>query len=166
MSRLDLALLAVLTLTTFISSSEPAKAHPPVISAVEFGHPVKGNAEAEDTLNPRTTVVGVGATVYFGITSRVHGVAIYDTGTRPSDIDTSILIPGGGNCPAPSSPRYINDTGNRLAVFNPPCSTTTQTGTVSYTFDRPGRYLVICTFDSHFNERDMYGWVWVKEKNN
>ena len=113
-------------------------------------------------MNPRTTVVGVSATVYFGITSRVHGVAIYDAGTRPGDVDTSMLIEGGGNCPGGF--RYINDTNNRVAIFNPPCSTNTQTGTVHHTFDRPGRYLVICTFDSHFNERDMYGWVWVKEK--
>jgi len=162
MSKLSLALSTVLTLTIFISFPEPAKSHPPVISAVEFGHPGVGSAEAEDTLNPRTTVVGVGATVYFGITSRVHGVAIYDAGTRPGDVDTSMLIEGGGNCPGGF--RYINDTNNRVAIFNPPCSTNTQTGTVHHTFDRPGRYLVICTFDSHFNERDMYGWVWVKEK--
>lgn len=162
MIRPGLAFLTVLALTMFINSPEPAKAHPPVISAVEFGHPGVGSAEAEDTLNPRTTVVGVGATVYFGITSRVHGVAIYDTGTRPGDIDTSILIAGGVNCPG--GLRYINDTDNRLAIFNPPCSTNTQT--VSYTFNQPGRYLVICTFNSHFIDRDMYGWVWVKEKNN
>ena len=155
------AFVALLSLSVLLGSVKFSAAHPPVISAVEFGHPGVGSAEAEDTLNPRTTVVAVGATVYFGITSRVHGVAIYNAETRPADIDTSILIAGGGNCPG--GPRYINDTSNRLAVFNPPCSTNTQTGTVNYTFDQPGRYLVICTFDTHFNIRDMYGWVAVKE---
>ena len=153
-----LAVLLILSTTRYVT------AHPPVISAVEFGHPGVGSAEAEDTLNPRTTVVAVGATVHFGITSRVHGVAIYDAGTQPSDVDASILIDGGGNCPGSAgNPRYINDTNNRLAFFNPPCSTNSQTGTASFTFNQPGRFLVICTFNSHFVQRDMYGWVIVKD---
>jgi plastocyanin len=30
------------------------------------------------------------------------------------------------------------------------------------TFDKPGRYLVICTTDLHFIFAEMYGWVTVK----
>lgn len=44
MRRLGLAFLTVLKLTIFISVLEPGKAHPPVISAVEFGHPVRADA--------------------------------------------------------------------------------------------------------------------------
>ena len=32
----------------------------------------------------------------------------------------------------------------------------------TYTFDEPGKYLVICNITPHFEESKMWGWVIVK----
>lgn len=90
----------------------------------------------------------------------VHQVAIYDDGTGPEDIDTSILLPPP---PAPCPPvPLINDPNNRLAFL----STQLCNGgdpAPTYTFNEPGRYFVICAFLPHFNVQ-MYGWVVVRDR--
>jgi plastocyanin len=56
-------------------------------------------------------------------------------------------------------PIVINDSTNRETTLPVPCLTPTSR---QYTFNTPGRYLVICAFLPHFNI-NMYGWVIVKE---
>lgn len=115
------------------------------------GHDESG--EAVDTLVPRTVVISAGGEVSFKNAGGVHQIAIYGDGTSPDDIDTDdkIGIPPffGG------APRFINDDTNRLDVG-------AVAGDLSFVFDEPGKYLIICAFEGHFVGRDMYGWVQVK----
>jgi plastocyanin len=120
------------------------------------GHDASGNAR--DNLVPRTVVIDPGGTVTFKMgVSGVHQVAIYEPGTDPEDINTSILTP-----PAPTCPPVplINDPNNRVAVVDEQMCNG-GSATPSYTFTTPGRYLVICAFLPHFN-MNMYGWVIVR----
>ncbi len=112
---------------------------------------------AKDKLVPRTVVISVGGTVTFN-SAGVHQVAIYEPGTNPSDIDTSVTTAAGGGCPPVP---LINDSNDREALLDAPeCAGGSLTP--SYTFSSPGKYLVICTFLPHFTDADMYGWVIVK----
>lgn len=139
----------------------------PLSATVQFGLPNVGSpfpppsghdqsSHAKDNLVPRTVVVASGGTVTFNLPAgSVHQVAIYDDGTKPQDIDTSILTGGGAGCPPVP---LIDDSSNRLAVLGAqPCAGGPTSP--SYTFADPGRYLVICTFVVHFVEFQMYGWV-------
>jgi plastocyanin len=150
------------------NESVTARSSTPSTATVQFGQPNAGSpfpppqehdasGHAADNLVPRTVVISAGGTVTFN-TFGVHQVAIYDAGTEPSDINTNVrrttpCIPG-------NPPLLINDATNRLAVFDQPCAGGPTAP--SYTFDRPGRYLVICAFLPHF-EVQMWGWVIVKE---
>lgn len=116
---------------------------------------------ARDNLVPRTVVIDKGGTVTFQMgMAGVHQVAIYEPGTEPDDIDASIVVfPPTPPCPPVP---LIDDPANRVAVLGaqvcqggPPAP--------SYTFNEPGRYLVICTFVPHFNV-GMYGWVVVRDR--
>ncbi|PHN06103.1 hypothetical protein [Flavilitoribacter nigricans] len=114
---------------------------------------------AKDKLVPRTVVIAAGGVVHYEM-APFHQAAIYEPGTQPQDIDTSLteditfpfFIPD----------FIINDPGGRIALSPPlplePITWTTPPGT----FDTPGRYLVICTTTPHFVLADMYGWVIVK----
>src|SRR5688500_17020270 len=144
-----------------------ALASTPLTATVQFGAPNVGSpfppvpthdqsAHAKDNLIPRTVVIKAGGTVTFN-SSGIHQVAIYDDGTEPSDIDTSIVR--GTPCLG-GAPLLINDSEDRLAVFDQPCAG--GPASPSYTFAEPGRYLVICAFLPHF-EVQMWGWVIVKE---
>jgi plastocyanin len=120
------------------------------------GHDQSGHAR--DNLVPRTTVIDKGGTVTFNIPAgSVHQIAVYDDGTAPDDVDTSALSFGG--C---FGVPLINDTTDRLFVPPPqPCAGGPTS--VTYTFNTPGRYLVICTFLPHF-QAGMYGWVIVRDR--
>jgi plastocyanin len=144
-----------------------ALANTPLTATVQFGQPNVGSpfpppsghdasGHAKDNLVPRTVVIKTGGTVTFN-TFEVHQVAIYDAGTEPEDINTSIVrgTPCLGNAPL-----LINDATDRLAVFDQPCAG--GPASPSYTFTEPGRYLVICSFLPHF-ELQMWGWVIVKD---
>jgi plastocyanin len=114
---------------------------------------------AQDALVPRTVVIQRGGTVTFN-TFGPHGVAIYEDGTEPGDIDTSVLAPPVASCPPVP---LIDDPDRRIAVVAPQvCAGGTPTP--AYTFTEPGRYLVICRFLPHFTEFDMYGWVIVRRR--
>lgn len=139
----------------------------PLAATVQFGNPNAGSpfppplehdqsGHAADNLIPRTVVIQTGGTVTFN-TFGVHQVTIYDAGTEPDDIDASILR--GTPCLG-GAPLLIDDATNRLAVFDQPCAG--GPASPSYTFTRPGRYLVICAFLPHF-EVQMWGWVIVKD---
>ena len=107
-------------------------------------------------------MIDKGGTVTFQIAVPVHQVAIYDDGVEAKDIDVAIATIKGANCPpAP----YVDDPNNRLAVLGEPVCKAGGGGTLtpSYTFNTPGRYLVICTLLPHF-AAGMYGWVEVRDR--
>ncbi|HEX5216009.1 MAG TPA: plastocyanin/azurin family copper-binding protein [Vicinamibacterales bacterium] len=119
------------------------------------GHDQSGHGR--DNLIPRTVVIDKGGTVTFKIVAPIHQVAIYRDGVEAADINTALVAPK-APCPAV----YINDPTNRLAVLaEPPCKGGSSNPT--YTFNTPGRYLVICTFVPHFAV-GMYGWVEVRDR--
>ena len=146
----------------------------PSTATVQFGKPAVGSpfsptsghdqsAHAVDNMVPRTVVIDVGGTVTFNVPG-VHQVAIYDPGTEPDDIDTSILVLMPPGCPSPGgAPLMINDPENREALYAQPCLPGGATRVVTHTFTEPGRYLVICAFLPHF-EVQMYGWVEVRDR--
>jgi plastocyanin len=101
-------------------------------------------------------VIDRGGTVTFEVAAGAHQIAIYEPGTEPEDINTAVLIP---LCPGPT-PRVINDATNRVALITHVCGSDWQ---AQYTFNTPGRYLVICAFLPHFNV-GMYGWVEVRDR--
>ncbi len=102
-------------------------------------------------------MIAEGGTVTFNVPAGVHQIAIYAPGTRPENINTAALTP---LCPGPA-PRLINDPVNRVALITHACGSAWQ---AQYTFNTPGRYLVICAFLPHF-QVGMYGWVEVRDRN-
>ena len=149
----------------------PATIATPDSATVQFGQtnvgtsfpPTSGHdqsAHAVDNMVPRTVVIDKGGTVTFN-TIGVHEVAIYAPGTKPDDIDTSVLKLMPAGCPRPAgAPLLINDPNNRVAIYEQPCGGPRQ---VTHKFDEPGRYLVICAFLPHFQVQ-MYGWVEVRDR--
>jgi len=122
------------------------------------GHDASGHSR--DSLFPREVVIDQGGTVTFVMgASGVHEVAIYQPGTKPGDINTSLLDPPAPTCPPVPT---INDPNNRVAIVSDQmCEGGSPAPT--WTFTAPGRYLVICTFLPHF-ETGMYGWVTVRDR--
>lgn len=136
-------------------------------ATIQFGLPDVGSdyppssdhdesAHAKDNLVPREVVIDRGGTVTFDVPAGVHQIAIYAPGTEPDDINTAALVP---LCPG-TTPRLINDSNNRVALITHACGSAWQ---AQYTFDTPGRYLIICAFLPHFNV-GMYGWVEVRDR--
>jgi plastocyanin len=122
------------------------------------GHDASGHSR--DSLFPREVVIDKGGTVTFVMgASGVHEVAIYKPGTEPDDINTSLLSPPAPKCPPVPT---INDPKNRVAIVS---DQVCEGGSAkpTWTFQTPGRYLVICTFLPHFNV-GMYGWVTVRDR--
>lgn len=144
-----------------------SKSGPPSTATVQFGRNELGSpfpppeehdasTHAKDALQPRTVVISAGGTVTFSVAS-FHKIAIYEPGTTPDEIDTTLLEPSGAPFPFPP---IINDPTGRitrgaLALPGPDVA-------FSWTFDEPGRYLVICEVLPHFAAMGMYGWVIVK----
>ena len=140
---------------------------PPLAATMRFGQSDVGSpfppaadhdesAHAKDNVVPRTVVIDRGGTVTFQVPAGVHQIAIYEPGTEPEDINTAALVP---LCPG-TTPRVIDDATHRVAVITHACASSWQ---AQYTFDRPGRYLVICAFLTHF-QVGMYGWVEVRDR--
>ena len=102
------------------------------------------SAEADDVLVPRTVAISAGGSVLFDNAGGVHRVTVYDAGTKPKDIDTSNIVS-----------RHIDDDTGRLDWGSPGDD-------LQFQFDEPGKYLIICSFQSHFENREMYGYVIVK----
>lgn len=144
----------------------------PTLAVVRFGNPGAGtmqfgpehpSAHAFDNIIPNTVVIAAGGTVRFDV-APPHVVAIYQPGTTPEEIR---LIPGVtlfdhvGPPGPPFIPNfYIDEPNGRLFLdpapaFGPPHS-------VEYTFEQPGKYLVICRIAPHFAFNKMYAWVEVK----
>ena len=106
-------------------------------------------------LIPYITTIKAGGTVNF-IVAGFHNIAVYGNGTKPEDINPSILrdVPGA----PPPFPKLIDDATNRvfrgIAAFPP-----VNVDRVEVVhFPEKGDYLVICAFVPHF-EDGMWGWV-------
>jgi plastocyanin len=139
----------------------------PLTAEIQFGRADVGSGypppsghdasfHANDKMFPRTVVIGAGGTVTF-TTFGVHEIALYDAGTSPDDINTSLTIFRGGGCPPVP---FINDPSHRIAVWAPQCAG--GPAVVTQTFPSAGKYLAICDFLPHFVDSNMYGWIDVK----
>ncbi len=123
--------------------------------------PAQDPACAEgNRFEPRAVAVSAGETVTFNINAASHQVAVYGLGMRPADIDTTLV---GGVPDTPGAGRTIIDPNGRIAEspdlpFAPDPATRWEWDTTGVA---PGTYLVICTFQPHFEE-GMYGWVIVE----
>lgn len=89
-------------------------------------------------LAPQLAEIKAGGTVNF-IIAGFHLVLVYDDGTQPADIDTSMTIPP-TNQPVPP---LINDPDRRIYRGLDP-STQSQDRVEVVHFANPGTYLVIC----------------------
>ncbi|HEV8483605.1 MAG TPA: hypothetical protein VGV87_08660 [Blastocatellia bacterium] len=103
-------------------------------------------------LLPQLAKIKAGGAVNF-IIAGFHQVAVYDDGTQPGDIDTSMTIPP-TNLPMPL---LINDPTRRIYRGLDP-STQSQDRVEVVHFANPGTYLVICAVLPHF-QQGMYGFV-------
>ncbi len=122
------------------------------------GHDQSGHSR--DSLFPQEVVIDKGGTVTFVMgASGVHEAAIYAPGTSPGDINATLLDPPAPTCPPVPT---INDPNHRIAIVSDQMCEGGSPAP-SYTFTEPGRYLVICTFLPHFQER-MWGWVTVRDR--
>jgi plastocyanin len=110
-------------------------------------------------LVPKRVTIKAGGTVNF-IISGLHQVIVYDRRTKPTDIDTNLLIPSTGGA---QFPPLINDPNNRIYRGLDP-SLLPQDRVEVVHFDEPGLYLVICGVLPHFQE-GMWGYVRVVANN-
>lgn len=117
------------------------------------------SSHSKDTMVPGTVVIDVGGSVTFNIVNP-HQISIYEPGTQPEDIDTSIRSAMPAGCPNPGGSALLTDPNGLVAAWANPCNAPRQP--ITYQFDEPGRYLVICSFDPHF-QIGMYGWVVVRD---
>jgi plastocyanin len=104
-------------------------------------------------LIPYEPTIRAGGAVNF-IISGLHNVVIYDHGTKPTDIDTSLTIPMLG----PPNLPLINDPDKRIYRGPDPSILTTLDRVEVVTLGEPGIYLVICGFLFHFQD-NMFGYI-------
>jgi plastocyanin len=112
-------------------------------------------------LTPQVAKIKAGGTVNF-IIGGFHQVLVYDNGTQPGDIDTSILVPV--TTPPPPGPLLIADPTRRIyRGLDPSTLSGVQDRVEVVHFANPGTYLVICGVLPHF-QQGMYGFVKVTPK--
>jgi hypothetical protein len=140
------------------------------------GDPPMGGG-VNDILVPQKVTIKEGEAVNF-IIGGGHVLAIYDDGTKPENIDTTVTETA-DRCPTTAG-GVINDPMNR--IYRGPCFSTNFGTTPSTTitrrdgvevvqFTKPGRYLVICARLNHFinsttKEFQMFGFVKVEKDRN
>jgi plastocyanin len=128
-----------------------------------------------DIIIPNRVTIEEGDTVNF-IIGGGHVLTIYDDGTKPGDIVTTVTEPA-DRCPTTAG-GVINDPVNR--IYRGPCFSTSfgttpmttitrRDGVEVVQFTKPGRYLVICSRLNHFINQDnqkfqMFGFVKVLRK--
>jgi hypothetical protein len=115
-------------------------------------------------LLPQVALIKEGGSVNF-VLAGFHQVVVYAPGTKPSDIDTTALLPIPG---APATVGLIDDDTNRIyrgldpRLLSPappaPPNLLSQDRVEVVGFAKRGTYLVICAVNVHFAE-GMYGWV-------
>ena len=101
-------------------------------------------------LIPFEATIKAGGSVNF-IIAGYHHIAVYDDGTKPTDINKLLTVP------AHAGPPLINDPNNRIYRGLDPLVFPQDRVEVVH-FSNKGRYLVICAVLPHF-EDDMYGYV-------
>ena len=146
-------LIAVTLTLTLFALSGVGISGPPDTATVQFGRPDTGSpfpvpdghdasTHAKDMMVPRTVVISAGGTVTYEI-APFHRVAIYEPGTTPDDIDTTLTV--GLVTPFPIPAFSVDDPAGRLAVSNPDFTALSLAPVVwdtpAGTFDEPGRYL-------------------------
>jgi plastocyanin len=127
-----------------------------------------------DIIIPNRVTIEEGDTVNF-IIGGGHVLTIYDDGTKPGDIVTTVTEPA-DRCPTTAG-GVINDPINR--IYRGPCFSTSfgttpmttitrRDGVEVVQFTKPGRYLVICSRLNHFIDSEgkfqMFGFVRVLRK--
>src|SRR5262245_37994673 len=118
-------------------------------------------------LLPGEVEIDAGGSVNF-IISGFHLVLVYDDGTEPGDIDTTLITPGS------SPPGLIDDPDNRIyrgldprtlsyapLPTTPPTAVTVRDRVEVVRFPVPGRYLAACGVLPHF-QQGMFGYINVK----
>ena len=123
--------------------------------------PVAPNVHA---LLPQTVTIKEGGSVNF-VLAGFHQVVVYAPGTKPEDINTSLLLPI-PNAPPPPIRGLIDDPTNRIyRGLDPRNINTPATPNLLFQdrvevvgFSTSGTYLVICSVNSHFAD-GMFGWV-------
>ena len=123
----------------------------PALDRFPNNSPIDGNVHK---LIPFEARVKAGGTVNF-IISGFHLVTVYGPGTDFDDISLAVLTPIPG---APAGfPPVVNDPVNRvyrgLSPFGLP-----QDRVEAVNFAQAGRYLAVCTFLPHFQDR-MFGYI-------
>jgi plastocyanin len=113
-----------------------------------FANPTAGAGNVHELI-PQLALIKAGGAVNF-IIAGLHNVIVYDDGTKPHDINTTLIVPG-------SAPPLIDDP-NRRIYRGPDPRTQPRDRVEVVHFDKPGTYLVICGVLPHFNE-GMYGFV-------
>lgn len=112
------------------------------------GAPTENNHE----IIPNMVTIRAGGSVNF-IISGLHNIAIYDDGTRPTDINFGLTRP----TTAPPAVPIIDDPANRIyRGLDPTLQPRDRVEVVQ--FSEPGVYLVICGVLPHFRD-GMYGYV-------
>jgi plastocyanin len=106
--------------------------------------PGSGNVNA---IIPNEVQIKAGGAVNF-IIAGLHQVVIYDDGTQPFQINTSLTTPTTG---VPAGIPLINDPNRRIYRGLDP-STQTRDRVEVVQFSKPGMYLVICGLLSHFRD--------------
>lgn len=120
---------------------------PPLDRFPNVGAPVIPNVHQ---LIPQEVKIKAGGTVNF-IIAGFHLVLVYDNGTQPSDIDSSLLTPGS------SPPGLIDDPDRRIYRGVDPRLFPQDRVEVVH-FSKPGNFLVTCGVLPHFLE-GMFGFV-------
>ncbi len=136
---------AVVALPNVILAGEP-----PGSATMQFGRPDVGSGcnfpceddqsfHAVDAIQPGAVTISAGGTVQFDVAG-FHQVVVFPDGTKPKDV---VVDPG-------EFP-FVNDPAG--AILAPPIVST------NFTFNSPGKYLVICNVAPHFEGAQMWGWV-------
>ncbi len=118
------------------------------------------SSHANDTMVPGTVVIDKGGSVTFEIVNP-HQISIYGPGKRPEDVNTSIRAAMPAGCPNPGGNARITDPVLLVASWSNACNAPRLP--ITHQFNTPGRYLVICSFNPHF-QIGMYGWVIVRDR--
>jgi plastocyanin len=100
--------------------------------------------QAMDKIEPKAMAVSTGTTVQFPV-GGFHQVAIYEAGTTREEI-----VPAGFT---------VDDPNGRIFLGPSPFAGDAST---SFTFESPGKYLLICNIAPHFQFTSMWGYVTVR----
>ena len=147
-------ILALVVLALLMATPAASFAGPPDSATVMFGRPTLGSGcvfpclddasfHAVDAIQPGAVAISDGGSVTFDVQG-FHQVAIYGPGITPKDIQ-----------PDPAAFPFVADPNGRL-LLAPPLTD------VTFTFNEPGTYLVICNVAPHFEDAQMWAWVQVK----